>query len=387
MKTRTTCNICSNKDLIELINMPKMPITGLYLDESNLDDNLYDQAFNYCQTCGHGQLKNILDPDIIYNDSYEHRTSKSQISMSGNDFLLKTINNIVGDKVFDQALEVGCNDLYLINGLSSKAKHLVGIDPIWKDKDFIVDEKISIHGKFIDELDQSIFHERPDLIVSSHTFEHIDETYEQFEKIVDLAANDCLFFIEVPSLDSTVKGRRFDQIFHQHLQYFSYSSMRFLINRLGCEFMGSKYNYSYWGGTSLFWFRKNSNSIKNLNIELIPEKIITHNFKEFKNSLQESLKQILFFDEKIIGLGAAQMLPTIAYHMESNLDFISKIYDDNDDRVNKYLPYISPQIQKFSSDDISDAIILITALDSSRPLLKKILAHDPRRIFSLINVI
>ena len=119
----------------------------------------------------------------------------------------------------------------------------------------------------------------------------------------------------------------------------------------------------------------------------MPEKIIIDNFRAFKNSLQESLKQILFFDEKVIGLGAAQMLPTIAYHMESNLDFISKIYDDNDDRVNKYLPYISPKIQKFSSSDISDAIILITALDSSKLLLKKILAHDPRRIFSLTNVI
>jgi hypothetical protein len=81
------------------------------------------------------------------------------------------------------------------------------------------------------------------------------------------------------------------------------------------------------------------------------------------------------------------MLPTIGYHMESNLDFICKIYDDDEDRIDKYLPYISPQIQKFTSDDISDSIILITALDSTKPLLKKILAHEPRRIFTLTNVI
>ena len=48
------------------------------------------------------------------------------------------------------------------------------------------------------------------------------------------------------------------------------------------------------------------------------------------------------FDEEVIGFGAAQMLPIIGYHMESNLDWISKIYDDNDNRVGKYLPYISP---------------------------------------------
>jgi len=386
MKTIITCNICSKNDLEELINMPKMPITGIYLNKKNLDDNLYDQAFNYCKNCGHGQLKNVLDPDIIYNDSYTHRTSKSEISKSGNDFLLKTIESVVGNKIFKQTLEVGCNDLYLINGLSNKAQNLVGIDPIWKDKDFIADDKISIYGKFIEELDESIFHNPPDLIVSSHTFEHIDGTYEEFEKLVDLAADDCLFFIEVPSLESLIQQRRFDQVFHQHLQYFSYSSMRFLIDRLGCEFIGNKYNYSYWGGTSLFWFKKNNKRADKKNIKPISEKIIVDNFKVFKNSLQESLIQMQYINEEVIGLGAAQMLPTIAYHMESNLNFISKIYDDNEDRVDKYLPYVSPQIQKFSSDSISDAIILITALDSSRVLLKKILGNNPRRIFSLINI-
>lgn len=388
MKTQATCSICSKKDLIELINMPKMPLTGLFLKEKDLDGSLFDQAFNYCKHCGHGQLKNVLPQEVIYDDSYDHRTSKSQMSRSCNEVFLKTINSVTGDKIFKQALEVGCNDLFLINELASKAKNLVGIDPIWKDKDFTVDEKISIYGKFIDELDESFFSHRPDLIVSSHTFEHIDEIYEQFVKLVDLAADDCMFFIEVPCLDMMIKNRRYDQIFHQHLQYFSYSSMKYLVNRLGCQFIGNKYNYSLWGGTLSFWFKKNSSaSNEKLNIKPIPEKIISDNFNTFKKSLQESLKQLLYYDEKIIGLGAAQMLPTIGYHMESNLDFICKIYDDDENRIDKYLPYISPQIQKFTSDDISDAIILITALDSSKSLLKKLLTHEPRRIFTLTNVI
>ena len=42
MKTKTTCNICSKNDLIELIDMPKLPLTGLYLNEKDLENNLYD---------------------------------------------------------------------------------------------------------------------------------------------------------------------------------------------------------------------------------------------------------------------------------------------------------------------------------------------------------
>ena len=292
--------------------------------------------------------------------------------------------------MFSQILEIGCNDVYLLKKLSSKAKNLTGIDPVWKGKDFIADDKISVKGKFISELDGTDFNVKPDLIVSAHTFEHVDGIYEEFVKLVDIAADDCLFFIEVPSLESTINQRRFDQIFHQHLQYFSYSSMRFLIERIGCEFIGNKYNYSYWGGTSIYWFRKNSkiNKEKVLtnSCNIIQAKAIADNFNIYKNQLHESLNQILGFGEQVIGLGAAQMLPLVAYHMESNLEWISKIYDDNEDRVGRYLPYVSPKIEKFSSDNITDSIILITALDSSRPLLKKILNYQPRRIYSIMNV-
>ena len=185
MGVRTTCNICSNNELVELIKMPKMPLTGLYLEKKDLENNLYDQGFNYCKNCGHGQLKNVIDADLIYDDSYSHRTSGSNISISGNDFFFNTIESVVKNKEFNQILEIGCNDAYLIKKLSSKAKNLIGIDPVWKDKDFIIDNKISIKGKFINELDDTDLNVKPDLIISSHTFEHVDGIYEEFFKLVD----------------------------------------------------------------------------------------------------------------------------------------------------------------------------------------------------------
>ena len=77
-----------------------MPLTGLYLDKRNLKDDLYDQGFNYCRNCGHGQLKNVIDADIIYDNSYTHRTSASNISTTGNDFFFKVIESVVGEIIF-----------------------------------------------------------------------------------------------------------------------------------------------------------------------------------------------------------------------------------------------------------------------------------------------
>ena len=389
-KTVTNCNICLNNELVELIKMPKLPLTGLYLEKKDLENNLYDQGFNYCKNCGHAQLKNVIDANLTYGDSYSHRTSESNLSLNNNEFFFNTLESVVKNKEFSQILEIGCNDAYLIKRLSNRAKNLIGIDPIWKDKDFVIDNKISIKGKFINELDDTDLNAKPDLIISSHTFEHVDGIYKEFDKLVNIAADDCLFFIEVPSLESMINQRRYDQIFHQHLQYFSYSSMRLLIELIGCEFMGSKYNYFNWGGTTLYWFKKtskiNKEKVPNNSLNIFQEKQITDNYNIYKKQLQESYKQIQAFDEEVIGFGAAQMLPMIGYHMESNLDWISKIYDDNDNRVGKYLPYISPKIEKFSEEGIKDSIVLISAIDSTRPLMKKLLKCVPRRIYSLSNI-
>ena len=387
MKITQSCNVCNSKNLQETINFPNLPLTGLYLDKPSLDGFNFNQSFLYCENCGHGQLKYIIDPEFLYDATYTHRTSASQISIKGNDFFYETLKSIISKKKYNQILEIGCNDMYLIDKLENKASNILGIDPVWDGKKFNHSNNIVISGKYIEQLEESDFSDKPDLVISSHTFEHINNTFDSFQKIVDFASDDALFLIEVPSLENTILQKRFDQVFHQHLQYFSLSSASYLISRLNCEFLGYKYNYSYWGGTFLFWFTKKGSNKNEYGTHQFDSKLIRSLYSDFKNELIASKNQLMLLDKNIYGFGAAQMLPILAYHMDSNLEFMKAIIDDNSERIGTYLPYINSPIISVNDVDIENSTIVITALDSSRNLMKRILELNPRRIFSLSSII
>ena len=195
-----SCNVCGRGSLEIIFETPLLPLTGIYIrDGSNVSLPNFDQAFMYCMDCGHGQLRNIISPAVLYDDTYTHRTSSSPIATRGNDFFYQQLQKIVKDRRFKSLLEIGCNDLYLINRAQGLAERLTGIDPIWIGQDHELNPTTRVLGRFVEDIKMGEdITEKPDLILSAHTFEHIQDIYGQLASLVEIAADGCLFVIEVP---------------------------------------------------------------------------------------------------------------------------------------------------------------------------------------------
>jgi 2-polyprenyl-3-methyl-5-hydroxy-6-metoxy-1,4-benzoquinol methylase len=385
------CNFCNSNKLKVIFKMPNFPLTGIYLSSKNKKLKKFNNEFCICPNCNHGQLKKQVNPNLLYDKTYTHRTGESISASSSNDEFLKNIIQITKKK-FTNILEVGCNDLHLTKKLTRLSKQKVfGIDPIWKNKSFH-HNKIKLTGGFIDDINDfkdlkhSIGEAKIDLVVSSHTFEHVGDFFNSMKKITDLVDNNCMFVIETPSLDSIIRLNRFDQIFHQHLHYPSENSFLYLINKLGCEYVGHKYNYRVWGGNVTFWFKKNR---KNKKILKFKNKInlndIKKKFFSFKTDLPKKINFLKDQNKKISGFGAAQMLPILAYYGKTNFKFMKYLFDDDPRRQNKYLPLINKKITKTKIKYIKNHFVLITGLDSSRSIIKKLIEMNPKRILSIID--
>ena len=89
----------------------------------------------------------------------------------------------------------------------------------------------------------------------------------------------------------------------------------------------------------------------------------------------------------LVGFGAGQMVPSVAYHLQSDLSFLEYIYDDHDARDGLHYPYLSPIIktpeQNFSLENKS---VLVTALDHVRPITARLVSSGPQFIYTLGNV-
>lgn len=383
------CDICSSNKLKKVFGMKKFPLTGIYISKKKKLKN-FDNEFLICEKCNHGQLRNQISPKFLYQETYSHRTSKSPLAVQVNNDFYEKLKSKIKNKKFECIFEIGCNDLFLAKKLKNHAKKIIGMDPIFKDKVKKIDNKISIIGgfinddKLINEVDQITKKNKIDLVISSHTFEHVDSIKNSIKKVIKIVDDECLFVIETPSLDSIIRNGHFDQIFHQHQHYVSESSILELCSQLGLHFIEFKYNYQIWGGNVMYLFKKTKKTVSNKKyLKKIKKANIKNLIMKFNEFKKQCIKKISYLEKQhtsIIAFGAAQMMPVLAYHSKSNFSFVRGLYDDNPDRIGKYLPFIKPKIKKTNYKIIKKSFVVITANEMCRPIIKRLFKINPLRI-------
>ena len=381
------CGVCGKSNLEKTIELKKFPLTGVIIKRQIKNFiNYFDQKINICKSCGHMQLNKFLSRKSLYDERYTFRTSASHLSNQSikyfKDFLFKCHKK----KNLGNVLEIGCNDIKLLENLKNNSHSVFGIDPIWKNRKKPNKKNFTIIGDYVENVNfKKVIKKNINIFVNTHNLEHIENPYQLLKKVVNFSDKNAHFFVEVPDADLMIKNYRFDQVFHQHYHYFTFNSLKNLINRLNCKIIKKSINYDFWGGSMLIAFKKNNKfkkvKIKN-NFETISSKA-KKNYKYFRNYYKK-LSITLKNKNNIIGYGAGQMLPSLAYHLNSNLDFLEYIVDDNKERKGYKYQDLRPEIKPYLKNLLGKKEVLITALDGIKPISKKLRKNKIKFINPLI---
>ena len=382
------CSVCGGL-VIPLIDLPALPLTDTYCREP-VEDPLpgIDQQLLYCQSCGHGQLESLIAPAVLYGNNYCFRTSTSETARKGTKFFLSVIDEVAPGRRFRCALDLGCNDLFLLNLLEDRAELRVGIDPVWRGReDELENTSIQVLGKSFEEIDLGALPIKPDLIVCRHTLEHIIDPCAVVKALMDTAADDALFVFEVPGFDELIQRFRFDQVFHQHAQYFTLASFLKLLETVGGRHLLHRYNYHDWGAMAVAFVR--GEKVALTEAKLWPATQIIDRYHLFQRQMHTAGELLDFYaDEPLYGYGAAQMLPVLGYHMGTDFSELIAVLDD--DKSKDGVGYWNLPVKIIASSKVTDlckATVIITAIDNIQPIMTKILIQRPRNIIQPLNII
>lgn len=384
---RKYCVICG-QIAIPIINLPNLPLTDSYAISPVTNPLMgLDQNLLYCESCGHGQLESLIAPNILYGTNYCFRTSDSSTARKGTEFFISVLNEVAPNRNFKCVLDLGCNDLFLLDLLKDRAAHRVGIDPVWTGRENERgDKSIELFGMNFEDVDLSQFPEKPDLIVCRHTLEHIVNPVEVVKSLINIAAKDAIFIFEVPGFDGLIQRYRFDQVFHQHAQYFSLASFLKMLAVAGGRHLLHRYNFHDWGAMAVAFTKgavDESLGVKHWSIQDIADR-----YGIFQIQMQTAGKLLKdISNATIYGYGAAQMLPVIGYHM--NTDFRELISIIDDDESKDGIGYWNLPVRVISRKKIGSldkSIVLITAIDNIKPIINKLLVDRPRQILLPLSI-
>lgn len=396
-KKRDRCVVCGKRYARPIINLPKFPLTEIYVDR-RISNNLgfVDQEFHLCERCGHGQIANIIPPNILYGSCYKTRTSTSSSATLAVDIFLDFINAVLKDRTVESIFEIGCNDLYALEKLRNRAAVLYGVDPILKGMESEHrDDKIKIIGDFFENVDVKALGLKMDIVISSHTLEHVEEPNKIISRLLDVSSNDTIFFFQFPWLEALINDAHFDQIFHQHLNYFSLQSVSYLLNEVDAELLDFKVNPYHWGAIMIAFKKKTSDSNSNYNfkrkVQKISSELVNKQYNIFKENINLTAGRIDSFNDRVIyGYGAALMLPVLEYYL-NRISHLKYIIDEDKSKKDLYYLNLPVQIKTLSQiKDIAGSVVLVTAINSLqayRAIISGLIKLEVEKIIVPVNLV
>ena len=254
-------------------------------------------------------------------------------------------------------IDVGSNDgVALKPFLDLGFKKILGIEPAKNLSKLANKNKIKTFNGFLEKSNLKKIKKNADLILASNVFAHSDKLKEMAKCMFELLSAKGTIIIEVQYLMNTLQDLTFDNIYHEHYNYWSLTSLVNFFNQFnGKIFRSEKINTH--GGSLRIYVTKNKkvkpeNSVKKMLDE--EEKFGIKKFKTYeefgekvykiRENVRKNLKKIKEKNNMIIGFGAPAKATTALnfFGITNEIDFV---VEDNKLKHNKYIPGVKIPIK------------------------------------------
>ncbi len=225
---RKQCLSCKSTDLREIVNLGMHPMADTFIPADRLDagDRVYALICDLCGLCGQVQLRTVTDPAERYAEyDYSYTSSNSKTSQNHWIEYAGTVAERIGLKTGDLVTEAGSNDGFLTEQFQKIGCKCIGVDPSPAMAKMAEQRGVrTITGLFGRETSgqvEKLLGGKPRLIAANNVFNHANDPLDFAHGVKALLAPDGVFVFELPYWMQSVVQRKFDQIYHEHVSYFT----------------------------------------------------------------------------------------------------------------------------------------------------------------------
>jgi SAM-dependent methyltransferase len=347
------CRSCGEENLKKIISFGDTPIADVLLDNKQIDKSEVQENLElvFCPSCSLVQLKKTVEPEIIYSKDYPYFSSVSTTVLENAKDNVKELLSIKKLNSDSLIIEIGSNDGYLLKIFRDLGINVIGIDPAKNPtKEAIKNGVTTIRSFFNEELAKILVKKeyKADIILALNTLNQIIPDINGFVRgMKQILKKSGIIVIEVPYIVDLIEKCEFDTIYHQHLYYYSVTSIERLFNRNGL-YLNKILQIPIHGGSLRLYFQKEENQDSSVISQLQFEQDIcvtkfsyyndfAKKVKRKKNELTILLSKLKENGNKIVGYGAAAKATTLLNYCEIGRETLDYIVDLNPHKHNLFM--------------------------------------------------
>ena len=294
----------------------------------------------------------------------------------------KYIKDLRLNKKKSYIIDVGSNDgVALKPFLDQGFKKILGIEPAKNLAKLANKNKIKTFNGFLDKKNIKKIKKGADLILASNVFAHSDKLQEMAECMFQLLSKKGTIIIEVQYLMNTLKDLTFDNIYHEHYNYWSLTSLTNFFKKFDSTIFRSEKVDTH-GGSIRIYIKKDKKtkvekSVKQMLKE--EEEFGIKNFKtyrkfgekvyEIRKNVRKNFKKLKENSKLVIGYGAPAKATTALnfFGISKEIDFI---VEDNKLKHGRFIPGVKIPIKKKSEIKNKKNTLIILAWNFYKDIIK-----------------
>ena len=261
------CLLCKNKKLKSIFSLGNLFVSN-FVNKNSINKGVKAPLnLVYCSKCTLLQLSHIAPQELMYKRFYWYRSGITKTMRDGLRNIFKESLKFINLKKNDVVLDIGANDGTLLKYYKEENFKTIGCEPaknlktqLKKNCNFILDDFWSI-DKFQIILKKNKLN-KPRIITAIGMFYDLEEPNKFIKDASEALSDDGIFITQLMCLKSMIEKNDLGNICHEHIEFYSLKSLKYLFENNGLEIFKIEENEINGGSYRIYCRKLNKGSIK-----------------------------------------------------------------------------------------------------------------------------
>jgi hypothetical protein len=348
------CRISNSRHLVSVLNLGNQTLTGVFPNSREEKITEGPLELVWCPDSGLLQLKHSYDSSEMYGNNYGYRSGLNQSMVNHLKDKVGYLERMFPLNPGDVVVDIGSNDCTTLKMFSANDIRRIGIDPTGKKFAEYYPKEIKLISDFFSEdAYRSVENKPARLVTSIAMFYDLDSPIDFAKQISSILADDGIWHFEQSYMPSMLRTNSYDTICHEHLEYYSLSVVKTILESAGLRLVDVGMN-TVNGGSFAVTAAKISNKSIRTNYAVIdwllgqedrmglntarPYRDFEERVFRHREDLTRLIRALKADGKKILGYGASTKGNVVLQFCGLTANDISAIAEVNPDKFGCYTP-------------------------------------------------
>lgn len=345
------CRICDSSDLEPAIDLGLQPWCNHFLRAEEVGtEPRYPLRVIYCRQCATAQLDFTVPKETMFGDhTYLSGVTRS-LSAHFQSVAEEVDRRFFADATHKSALDIGSNDGTQLKHFKALGYDVLGVESARTPARLANEAGIETLNEFFNlDLVRRLsrkFH----VINAAGVFFHLEELHSVAEGIREALCPEGVFVVQFLYMQSIVENGAFDQIYHEHLLYYTLQTIETLLNRHGLALFDARLSPIH-GGSIIGFVTHAGRRAPAPRLEVLRQRECEQRSNDFSTYLRfaERIKQMKVENlayleaarqqgKRVFGFGAPAKGNTLLNYFGIGTDLLDCLVEKNTLRRGLYSP-------------------------------------------------